>query len=159
MIDNTMKSKKIIAAIVFFIVVLIALAFPISNLFLKRQIEEPLGGLSEFKPVSNVLQTKCADCHIKDKTVYPFYKDFPLAKSIVDDDIRLAQENIVFSREKLLGLTEFSRLELSKIHTVIDSGAMPPPQYRILHWDSTLSDSERKAFIDWIKAESKSRQK
>lgn len=139
------------------ILALVALVFPVSNYFLKRQIEAPLGGVTEYKQVSILMQNKCADCHIPDRTVYPFYKDFPFAKSLIDDDISAAQKSIVFSREKLLGLSEFSRLELSKIHTVVDSGAMPPPQYRIMHWDSTLSESDRKAFIDWIKAESKSR--
>lgn len=153
-----MKKKLVVALSILIILGLVALVFPVSNYFLKRQVEEPLGGVTEFKPVSLLMQNKCADCHTPDKSVYPFYKDFPFAKSLIDEDISIAQKSIVFSREKLLGLSEFSRLELSKIHTVVDSGAMPPPQYRIMHWDATLSESERKAFTDWIKAEIKSRQ-
>lgn len=139
------------------VVSLTTLAFPLSNNFAKRQIEEPLGGLKELKPVSIIMQTKCADCHIPGKTVFPFYKDFPFAKSLIDEDIKMASQEMPFTREKLLGLEEFSRLELSKIHTVIESGEMPPANYRLLHWDASLTDKDRKAFIDWIKAETESR--
>lgn len=141
----------------FIVVSLAVLAFPLSNNFAKRQIEEPLGGLKELKPVSIIMQTKCADCHIKGKTIYPFYKDFPFAKSLIDEDVQMASQNMPFTREKLLGLQEFSRLELSKIHTVIESGEMPPAKYKLLHWDAYLTDRDRKAFTDWIKAESESR--
>ncbi|MCW5822856.1 MAG: heme-binding domain-containing protein [Cyanobacteria bacterium TGS_CYA1] len=152
-----MKKVLKIGIPVFLVVSLALLAFPLSNNFAKRQIEEPLGGLPELKPVSIIMQNKCADCHIKGKTIYPFYKDFPFAKQLIDDDVKDASENMPFTREKLLGLQEFSRLELSKIHTVIESGEMPPGKYKLLHWDAGLTESDRKAFTDWIKAETESR--
>jgi len=153
-----MKKSLKIAIPIILVVSLAALAFPLSNNLSNRQIEEPLGGLSELKPVSIIMQNKCADCHTKGKTIYPFYKDFPFAKNLIDEDVNLASENMPFTREKLLGLQEFSRLDLSKIHTVVESGEMPPAPYKLLHWDAALSDSDRKAFISWIQAETKSRQ-
>lgn len=152
-----MKKALKITVPVLAVVSLVILAFPLSNNFAKRQVEEPLGGLGELKPVSIIMQNKCADCHIQGKTVYPFYKDFPFAKQLIDEDIKEASENMPFIREKLLGLQEFSRLELSKIHTVIESGEMPPAKYKLLHWGAGLTQSERKAFTDWIKAETRSR--
>ncbi|QQR57491.1 MAG: heme-binding domain-containing protein [Candidatus Melainabacteria bacterium] len=152
-----MKKSLKIAIPVLVVVSLAVLAFPLSNNLAKRQIEEPLGGVSEFKPVSVIMQNKCVDCHTKGKTIYPFYTNFPIAKKLIDEDVQLASDNMPFTREKLLGLQEFSRLDLSKIHTVVESGEMPPAQYKILHWDASLSDSDRKAFISWIEAETKSR--
>lgn len=152
-----MKKSLKIAIPILVVVSLAVLAFPLSNNLAKRQIEEPLGGLNEFKKVSIIMQNKCADCHTKGKTIYPFYSNSPIAKKLIDEDVQQASDNMPFTREKLLGLQEFSRLELSKIHTVIESGEMPPAQYKILHWDASLSDSDRKAFISWIAAETKSR--
>lgn len=152
-----MKRSLKIAIPIIVVVSLAILAFPLSNNLAKRQIEEPLGGVAEFKKVSIIMQNKCADCHTKGKTIYPFYSNFPFAKKLIDEDVQEASDNMPFTREKLLGLQEFSRLDLSKIHTVIESGEMPPAQYKILHWDASLSDSDRKAFISWIAAETKSR--
>lgn len=152
-----MKKSLKIAIPILVVVSLAVLAFPLSNNLAKRQIEEPLGGLNEFKPVSIIMQNKCADCHTKGKTIYPFYANFPFAKKLIDEDVQLASDNMPFNREKLLGLQEFSRLELSKLHTIVESGEMPPAQYKILHWNAALSKSDREAFISWIKAETKSR--
>lgn len=128
----------------------LVLALPVSNFFLTRQSVEVTGGVAEFKPVSKIMQNKCADCHTPGMTSEPIYGKLPGASALIQFDIDMAQKQITFSKEHLSGEKQFSKLELVRIQTVVDNNEMPILPYKFLHWDAGLTDNDRRAFLAWI---------
>jgi cytochrome c peroxidase len=47
--------------------------------------------------------------------------------------------------------SEISSTSLNKIKSVLENGSMPPLQYKLMHWDSHFSDTEKKIVTTWIK--------
>ena len=129
------------------------LSMPISNFFLKRQSIDVIAGVPEFKPVSQILQNKCADCHSPGLIAQPAYGDFPFAKQLIADDVAAAQKEIVFSRENLSGEKPFTRQEAAKILTVVENNEMPIAPYRLLHWNAILTEEDTNAVTHWLEAQ------
>jgi cytochrome c peroxidase len=101
---------------------------------------------------TEMLMKKCKDCHTS-HTEYPFYYNLPFIKDLIDQDIKkgLAYFNMeieVFNKEFD---SEISSTSLNKIKSVLENGSMPPLQYKLMHWDSHFSDTEKKIVTTWIK--------
>lgn len=126
-----------------------ALSLPISNALIKRTSIAPDQD-PEFKAVSDLLVSKCADCHSKDIAVYPFYKGFPLADSLIGRNIRNGQDSFLIDRAKLSGKEKFSAEDIQRLSQALAKGNMPPLQYLLLHWDAALSEREQKILSSWI---------
>ena len=127
----------------------LALSLPISNLFIRRT---PLAQdqSAEFRQVSNILVSKCADCHTKDLAQYPVYYDFPIASSIAHANVKNAQSSFLISKDKLSGKIAFSEGEVERLSRAMAKGDMPPLQYLALHWDSALTEQEQRILSKWI---------
>jgi cytochrome c peroxidase len=144
--------KPIVVAVV--LLAAVGLALPVTNLI----VGPPQGALPTvdakadpgYANVVTIFNAKCANCHTE-KGKMPFYASFPIARGIIEADIRqgtrffdmgsaLAEPSRP-APEATLAMTEFVTLE----------GSMPPLRYRLLHWDAGLTDSDREAILSWAR--------
>ena len=148
-----MKKKVFLALVV---LVLLGLALPVYNL-----IEPlPLSRLTEVKAanpeteaVIAVLQKKCMSCHTANP-ILPFYAKLPIAKQLMDRDIRLGSSHMNYVEEFLPETPRsVSEVALAKTEYVVNHNLMPPPQYLIMHWNHTISNSDKATFKAWITKE------
>ena len=104
----------------------------------------------EFIRVSELMQAKCADCHSPQMTKYPFYFSLPVAKQIIDRDIKEARSYLLISKEQLQGARSFNAVQLQKIKKVVEEGTMPPVKYLAMHWRAYLSESDKSLLLSYI---------
>jgi cytochrome c peroxidase len=101
--------------------------------------------------VNKIFRAKCMDCH-SSQTEYPFYASFPLAKELIDSDVRKGRA--FFNLEKnFFNIDNDKRIPqqtLSKIEYVINENSMPPIQYRLAHWDRWITAADKKTILNWI---------
>lgn len=135
----------ILGALLFF-----SLAFPVSNLIAQRNLITVHCQDEEFKAFSKSFQQKCADCHSPNLGNYPFYFSLPVAKDIIQSDIKSAQQVFQISSEQLSGEKPLSAVQLAKLQRVIRDGSMPPARYVALHWNASLSRNESREILKWI---------
>lgn len=139
---------------IFAAILALVLCLPISNLFIQRQSlasnEDP-----EFKAVSDILVSKCADCHTRDMAQYPFYYSIPIASGVMQRNIDRAQISFLLDKDKLSGKEQFNSYDVEKLMSAMAKGNMPPLQYVLMHWDSALSDKEQRRLVSWIQKRSK----
>ncbi len=143
------------AALVVIVLLLAGLALPISNLVVglppnsisKAKVEDPA-----FNKALHVLGTKCVNCHTSEYTL-PFYAKFPVAKQMIEADIRLGTRHLNYV-EALFPAESgpVSEPVLVKTEQVLRENSMPPMRYVALHWDGAMSRAEREAVLAWIKA-------
>jgi cytochrome c len=93
--------------------------------------------------VRSILIDKCADCH-SNQTRAPLYSRFAPISWLLERDVVEAR--------KVMNLSAWNsypddkrRVLLAKIVHETKSGAMPPLQYRMIHWNARISESELKA--------------
>lgn len=112
----------------------------------KVQVVDP-----KFTEISDLLQTKCSDCHTPNKTVYPFYFNLPIAHQIISNDIKHAQNALVITEDQLAGKEAINAVDIVRIGAQIKNDAMPPLRYKALHWRALVSESEKTKLLDWVK--------
>ena len=74
----------------------IAFAFPVSNLFIVRKPDPALRANvkdAKFVAVVSMLENKCIDCH-SNKATLPFYANLPVVSSIIAKDIQQGTEEL-----------------------------------------------------------------
>ena len=104
---------------------------------------------NKYQSVRPILQKHCYNCH-SDKTRYPWYYKFPLVRSIIDDDIKEAREQMDLSADFPFS-GKHSQLEfLVKIQEEILEGDMPPWNYRLMHISSSIDGDERDSLFVWL---------
>jgi hypothetical protein len=102
-----------------------------------------------FAALEPIFVKGCFDCHT-DRTRYPWYHKLPLVGSMIDGDIRKARRNL-----DMASGFPFSRKgnvadDLVAMRDELQSGDMPPLNYRFMHWDAKPSHSEKDSVINWI---------
>lgn len=136
--------KKILKTVL--VLVLVAIAFPIANLFVRPDNSGRLEALaSDARPVAAVLEERCVVCHTEEANL-PFYAGFPIAKGIMEGDIARALVFLNWSAE-----APDSEVALAKLQHVVESGTMPPGKYELLHWDAGLSGEEKDTILAWVR--------
>ncbi|MCX8064116.1 MAG: cytochrome-c peroxidase, partial [Candidatus Hydrogenedentes bacterium] len=146
--------KKYVVAIIV-LGVMGALAFPIVNLLVgapvgtsltDRRVEDPL-----FAKVLPVLEKKCVNCHTTEYKL-PFYANFPIAKGIIEADIKLGLFYMNMVKELFPGENQPPKeVALAKIEHTTLMNEMPPLRYIALHWDSILSKEEQSIILNWVR--------
>ncbi len=135
------------------LVVLGGLALPVTNLVVglpsnsitKAQTDDVV-----FAKALNALGTKCVNCHTPEYTL-PFYAKFPVAKQIIETDIRQGTRFINYLEELFPpGKTPVSEPTLAKTEAVLLESSMPPLRYIALHWNGGLNAEERNNVFAWI---------
>lgn len=130
----------------------IALAFPVSNLFSTRKADPALRANvkdARLEKVVAIFEQKCLDCH-SDKTIMPFYANLPVVSSMIAADIKRGTELLNMPQE-CFGPAPATEAVLAKIQRVMEDGSMPPGDYRLMHWSSRLNSDDRAALMTWIR--------
>ncbi|WP_163920243.1 cytochrome c peroxidase [Photobacterium sp. Alg240-V54] len=96
----------------------------------------------------------CQYCHTTDSKM-PFYADMPVAKQLMEHDIKKAQRqfNITALMQQVQNNQPISEVELAKLESVLVDHAMPPKQYLLMHWRSDLSKENTETLLNWVKSE------
>jgi cytochrome c peroxidase len=144
------KTKSGRVAIVVGVVLLGAVALPLANLAAARETIAALGGPPAFATLSDTLQRKCVDCHAPELARMPLYARLPGASSLIQMDQRQASAQWTLSREELSGKRPLTDSQQAKLEWVLAAGGMPPPQYLVMHWTSSLSATDRAVATDYI---------
>jgi len=137
------------------IVVLAALAVPITNLFLGNPkgtaVTRSAAGDARLAPIAAILETKCANCHTTEPQL-PFYAAFPVAGDVIRGDMQAGIREFDLVAELYpTGTGPATEPALAKIEYVMQTGSMPPPDYLALHWNHRLSDADRATLGPWIR--------
>ena len=90
-----------------------------------------------------VLVAKCADCH-SGATRWPVYARIAPGSWLIERDIVEARKKMDLSRWEQMPANQQEVL-MAKIVEEAKSGDMPPVQYRLLHWDASLSKTDVQA--------------
>lgn len=100
------------------------------------------------KDIKPIFEAKCFNCH-SNTTNFPFYYKIPGVKSLIDNDIKEAKKHIDFSDDFPFISHETPINDIKSLRKVALEGGMPPLRYIVAHWDSKLSDENKKAMLDW----------
>lgn len=150
-----MLSKKRIAIGIPLVVVLGALSFPLINLVCTPDNSGLLparsDGVPRWSKVQPILAKKCVVCHAQ-KAKRPFYAGFPIAKSMMDTDVKAGQAWLDMPVELYRkGKVPLSEAALAKIEYALNRNSMPPGEYLALHWNHRLGAADKKELRAWIR--------
>lgn len=114
--------------------------------FLSAKAEE----LGLRQKAEAILKTKCMDCHSQ-QTVYPWYANFPIAKQLMEHDIKKGRayfniENDILAVESEKDIQSYV---IERLNHVISNNEMPPIQFRAMHWDKIISTEDKEILIRW----------
>lgn len=102
--------------------------------------------------VFSILQRSCFDCH-SNQTKWPWYSYIAPSSWLVAGDVKKAREQMNFSEwGRYKGLRVISKLD--QICMNVDQGAMPLPNYLVMHPSAKLSKAEIDTICAWVEAES-----
>jgi hypothetical protein len=96
-----------------------------------------------------IFQKKCVDCH-GGEPKYPWYHRIPGIKQAIDSDIRESKEHIDLSGGFPFKSHATPEEDLDAFGDIAKEGSMPPFGYRLMHWDSKLTDGDKKAILEWV---------
>ena len=96
----------------------------------------------------------CMACHSADPKL-PFYAEFPVAGKLVKEDVRLGYRS--FDMTPMVGALKkgekINEVDLAKVEKVIADGMMPLAKYYLVHWGSSLTDTETQMALAWVKSQ------
>ena len=101
--------------------------------------------LTDIRPI---FEKKCFDCHadLKNK---PWYYKVPGVKQMINKDMVEAKEHMDMHKDFPFISHESPMNDLKSIKKIGIEGGMPPLRYILGHWDSKLTETERKKIISW----------
>lgn len=108
--------------------------------------------LEKNNQILGLLREKgCDYCHTPSADL-PFYASFPIAKQLMEYDIRLGYQsfNLEPVRASLIEDKAVSQSDLNKIEWVMQHKTMPPTRYVALHWAGQVDEQERETLLGWI---------
>jgi hypothetical protein len=96
--------------------------------------------------VAASLRAACYDCH-SHETTWPLYARIAPVSWLIASDVNEGRKHLNFSEWP----TDTARAakNLDRINEVVDYGEMPPKKYTLLHADARLTETQRKAVLDW----------
>ncbi len=153
----TPRAKRAVQLVV--ALALLALALPVSNLFLGT----PAGtGLTKPMPqdpgaarVAVILEQSCASCHVAGVS-RPFYAQVPLVSTLIERDVTTGLRNFDLGAG-FAGGGVVPEPVLAKVEYEIAHGEMPPLSYALMHWNARLDTAERRSVLAWVR-DSRARQ-
>ncbi|WP_337047360.1 cytochrome-c peroxidase [Serratia liquefaciens] len=114
--------------------------------------QAPRSALEKNNQILGLLREKgCDYCHTPSADL-PFYAPFPIAKQLMEYDIRLGYQsfNLEPVRASLIEDKAVSQSDLNKIEWVMQHKTMPPTRYVALHWAGQVDEQERETLLGWI---------
>ena len=141
------KTSKIIL----FVLVVIALLCGVYRLANKA----PSASLESNAQMAEIIESSgCMACHTANPEL-PFYAGLPVAGKLVKEDIRLGYRSFDMAPmfEALQKGEKVSEVDLAKVEKVIADGTMPLAKYYLVHWGSSVSDTEKQMALAWVKSQ------
>lgn len=93
----------------------------------------------------------CDYCHTPNAEL-PFYASLPIAKQIMDYDVK--QGYLHFNMKAVMDSFQnekaVSEVDLAKIERVMLNKEMPPTRYVALHWLGSMSETETAKILEWV---------
>ncbi|MBH2810069.1 cytochrome-c peroxidase [Serratia liquefaciens] len=114
--------------------------------------QAPRSALEKNNQILGLLREKgCDYCHTPSADL-PFYASFPIAKQLMEYDIRLGYQsfNLEPVRASLIEDKAVSQSDLNKIEWVMQHKTMPTTRYVALHWAGQVDEQERETLLGWI---------
>ncbi len=102
--------------------------------------------LKDIKPIFKV---KCFDCHGSIES-FPWYYKVPGIKQLMDWDMEESKEHLDMRKDFPFVSHETPLNDLKSLKEVIEEDEMPPIQYILGHWDSYLTEDEKKQLFSWV---------
>jgi cytochrome c peroxidase len=154
--EENMKRSKVLVLLVAVAVTGI-IALPLINLAVGLPGNVQLGatgsGSESYQMATTALAKKCGNCHTADGKI-PFYASFPIARGIIQEDIRKGTEYVNLSAEfSAAPQKAVNEAVLAKVEYTVEYETMPPMKYLLLHWNGSLSGTEESNILKWIKEE------
>ena len=140
------KSKKLHWLLIGVVVVLLL----IQLVPLTRDNPPVMADVNAPADVKAVLHRSCYDCH-SNETAWPWYGYVAPVSWLVAGDVHEARALLNFSEWKSLPADKQRRL-LGNIQDEIAAGNMPPPEYRLVHRDAALSETDKTLLRSWCSA-------
>jgi len=111
---------------------------------------KPLLTGSQISPqVVSALERACQNCH-SGNTSWPWYSNIPPVSWKVHGDVARARQFMDFSK-----WGEYTDLQKrgfrTSIATAVETRAMPPRGYLVLHPEARLSEADRSALENWAR--------
>ena len=92
------------------------------------------------------LRAACYDCH-SHETVWPWYSHVAPVSWLVVSDTMEGREHLNFSDWP--AEPDRAAKKMDRINEVLDYREMPPKKYTLIHAAARLTESQRKAMMDW----------
>lgn len=104
-------------------------------------------GSSVPNQVRTILASKCADCH-SDETKSPFYGHLAPISWLMERDINRGRHEMNLAQWNTYSADQ-QQTYAAKIVQETKEHEMPLLQYRMIHWNSSVSDAEIHTLADW----------
>ena len=98
--------------------------------------------------VGAILEEKCADCH-GGETELPWYSVLPGIKQLIQKDVAEGTKHLDLTGGFPFGGHGTAEDDLKALRKVAMENTMPPLKYKVLHWDSSLTQSDRERIRRW----------
>ncbi len=141
------KSSKIILSVLVVAIVL-CVVYRLVN-------KAPSASLESNAQMEEIIESiGCMACHSADPKL-PFYAEFPVAGKLVKEDVRLGYRSFDMTPmvEALKKGEKINEVDLAKVEKVIADGTMPLAKYYLVHWGSSLTDTETQMALAWVKSQ------
>lgn len=97
--------------------------------------------------VAAILNRSCSDCH-SHKTTYPWYSNISPASLFLANHVANGRRHLNFSIWNTYDKKKKSH-KMEEIQEQVEGGIMPLGSYLWIHRDAVLSESDKKALVDW----------
>lgn len=141
------KSSKIILSVLVVAIVL-CVVYRLVN-------KAPSASVESNAQMEEIIESSgCMACHSADPKL-PFYAEFPVAGKLVKEDVRLGYRSFDMTPmvEALKKGEKINEVDLAKVEKVIADGTMPLAKYYLVHWGSSLTDTETQMALAWVKSQ------
>jgi Haem-binding domain len=101
--------------------------------------------------IEGTLRRACYDCH-SNETRWPWYSGIAPVSWLIAHDVDLGRKEIDFSEWQNY-YPQTRRHKLEWMGRALQEEVMPPWPYRLMHPGARLSNEERAALEQWVKAE------
>ncbi len=115
----------------------------------------PSASLESNAQMEEIIESSgCMACHTANPKL-PFYAGSPVAGKLVKEDVRLGYRSFDMTpmMEALKKGEKISEVDLAKVEKVIADGTMPLAKYYLVHWGSSLTDTEKQMALAWVKSQ------
>ena len=99
--------------------------------------------------IESIFEQKCFDCH-STKPRYPWYYAIPGIKQLIDNDIEEGMHHFDFTNGFPFKGHHPLQEQLEEIKESVIENTMPPWDYRLIHWNSSLTEKEKESILQWV---------